>query len=405
MNLPLGAIVIGGLIPFFRSPQASARLASLPPKEKFKRMDPPGTVILVAAITCLLLALQWGGQKYSWQNARIITLLVLFGVLFMGYVAWQAYLGPVATIPKNIIGQRSMAFACFYSFMQGGVNFVILYYVPLWFQAVRGDSAVKSGLDIVTFIAGMTVTMLGTGYILTKGGYSMPFMVLCVVMVSVATGLLTTWTPRSSDAKVFGYLTLYGLGQGFGWQQPILIAQTVLPAADIPTGTSLTTVWKLLGGTIFLSVGQNLEISKLHDLFVERLPEFDVKDLLSIGALELRDKLDKSFIPTVVSCYNDALKDIWWMLLALSIVSLFGAVGIEWRSVTDKVAGSGPPPGGPKGDAPKAVPPGVELKQLRNVASERTLRDGASERTVRDGSSTVSLASHPDLAVAPDSKV
>ena len=367
-------------------------------------MDPTGTVILVSAITCLLLALQWGGQKYSWQNARIITLLVLFGVLFIVYVCWQVYLGPVATVPKNIIGQRSMSFACFYSFMQGGVNFVILYYVPLWFQAVRGDSAVKSGLDIVTFIAGMTVTMLGTGYILTKGGYSMPFMVLCVVMVSVACGLLTTWTPKSSNATVFGYLTLYGLGQGFGWQQPILIAQTVLPAADIPTGTSLTTVWKLLGGTIFLSVGQSLESSKLHDLIIERLPQVDPRVLLSIGAVELRQKLDKSLIPTVASCYNDALKDIWWMLLALSAISLFGALGIEWRSVTDKVAGKGPPPGGPP-PAPQAVPPGVELKQLRNVASEGTLRDAASERTVRDGSSTVSLASHPELVVSPENKV
>jgi hypothetical protein len=343
MNLPLGAIVVAGLIPFFPSPQAAARLASLPSKEKIKRMDPLGTVILVVAITCLLLALQWGGLKYSWSNARIIVLFVIFGIAMIAYVIWQIYLGPVATIPKNIITQRSMSFATFYSFTQGGVNFGILYYAPVWFQVVKGHSALHSGLDIVSFSAGMTVTMLATGYILTKGGYSMPFMVLCVIMVSVACGLLTTWTPSSSDATVFGYLTLYGLGQGFGWQQPILIAQTMLPAAEVPTGTSLTTVCKLLGGTIFVSVAESLYSSKMRDLFIERLPQLDPGLLASEGSVELRERVGKALLPTLISCYNDALKQVWWLLLGLSAASLIGALGIEWRSVTDKVA-SGPPP-------------------------------------------------------------
>ena len=355
-------------------------------------MDPTGTVIFVGAVTCLLLALQWGGQKYSWSNGRIIALLVLSGIAFIAWIAWQVYLGPVATIPKNIIGQRSMSFASFYSFVQGGVNFGILYYAPLWFQAVKGHDAVRSGLDIVVFIAGMTVTMLGTGYILTKGGYSMPFMVLCVVMVSVACGLLTTWTPNSGDSKIFGYLALYGLGQGFGWQQPILIAQTMLPAADVPTGTSLTTVCKLLGGTIFLSVSQSLFTTKLHDLVIQRLPQLDPKILMTVGVIELRSKLDKSLIPTLASCYNDALKDVWWLLLALCIISIFGAVGIEWRSVTDKVATKGPRP-----QAPRSVPSSEELKQLRYGASQQTVGSVSEHERAS--------ISQAELAVAPEFKV
>lgn len=355
MNLPLGAIVVAGLIFFFRSPQASAKLANLPPKEKVKRMDPAGTVALVSAVTCLLLALQWGGQTYSWSDGRIIALLVLFGVTFIAWISWQVYLGPIATVPKHVIGQRSMAFASFYSFMQGGVNFGILYYAPLWFQAVKGHDAVRSGLDIVTFIAGMTVTMLAIGYVLTKGGYSAPFMILCVVMVSTACGLLTTWTPDSGDDKIYGYLTLYGLGQGFGWQQSMLIAQTMLPAADIPTGTSLTTVCKLLGGSIFVSVAQTLFNNKLHDMIIQRLPQLDPHVLMTIGAIELRSKLGADLIPTVAACYNDALKDVWWLLLALSGVSLVGAMGVEWRSVTDKVATAGGGPAGLAHAAPRSL--------------------------------------------------
>ncbi|KJZ73747.1 hypothetical protein HIM_06865 [Hirsutella minnesotensis 3608] len=346
MNLPLGIIVVAGLLAFFQSPPAAARLASLRPREKLKRMDPIGTLIFVGAVASLLLALQWGGQTYPWSNGRIVALLSVFGVAMIAWAVWQIRLGPVATIPRNIITQRSMSFACFYSFTQGGVNFCILYYAPLWFQAVKGHDAVQSGLDILTFIIGMTVAMLATGYLLTKGGYSAPFMVLCVCMVSVACGLLTTWTPQTGRDKTFGYLTLYGLGQGFGWQQPILIAQTMLPAVDIATGTSLTTVCKLLGGTIFVSISQTLFSNGLRELLIQRLTQVNTDTLMEIGATELRSKLDARLLPTVVSCYNDALKRVWWMLLALSLCSLVGAAGVEWRNVTDKVAASNPSVGG-----------------------------------------------------------
>ncbi|KAI0517868.1 major facilitator superfamily domain-containing protein [Xylaria bambusicola] len=344
INLPLGGVAIAGLIPFFKSPQAAARLASLPQKEKLKRMDPVGTVLLIGSISSVLLALQLGGQTYPWSDARIIALFVVFAVVLGLWVGWQYYLGPIATIPKSVIGQRSMAFASWYSFAQGGVNFGVLYYAPEWFQAVRGSTPLQSGLDIVTFVAGQTVVLLILGYYLTKGGYSAPFMIAAVAVVAIATGLLTTWTPKSSDAMVFGYLALYGVGQGLGWQQPTLIAQTMLPAPDIPTGTALANVCKLLGGTISVSVGQTLFNSKFKQLVTERIPSVDPDSLASIGAAELRDQLPRELIPEVASVYNDALKDVWWLLLALTLASLIGALGVEWRNVTDKVANQGPPP-------------------------------------------------------------
>ncbi|KAI0441960.1 major facilitator superfamily domain-containing protein [Xylaria telfairii] len=344
INLPLGGFVIAGLVPFFQSPAVGAQLASLPSKEKLKRMDPFGTVLFVGSISSLLLALQLGGQTYPWSSGRIIALLTLFGVIIIAWICWQVYLGPIATIPKNVISQRSMAFASWYSFAQGGVNFGVIYYAPLWFQAVRGASPLQSGLDVVTFFAGQTVVLLILGYILTKGGYSAPFMIASVTVVSISVGLFTTWTPDASDGKIFGYLALYGVGQGLGWQQPSLIAQTVLPAVDISTGTALASVTKLLGATISISVGQTLFNNRFKELVIERIPTVDPDTLVTLGADQLRSEVDPSLIPTVAAAYSDALKHVWYMLLAFSLVALFGALGVEWRSVTDKVANQTSPP-------------------------------------------------------------
>ncbi|KAI3318679.1 major facilitator superfamily domain-containing protein [Xylariaceae sp. AK1471] len=366
INLPLGAFVIAGLIPFFKSPAAAARLASLPRREKLERMDPLGTVLLIGSISSLLLALQLGGQTYPWSNARIIALLTVFGVLLITWICWQVHLGPKATIPASVVSQRSMAFASWYSFAQGGVNFGVLYYVPLWFQAVRGASPLQSGLDTVVFVAGQTVVLLILGYILTKGGYSAPFMIACVAVVSTAIGLFTTWTSHATNGQVFGFLVLYGIGQGLGWQQPTLIAQTMLPAVDISTGTALSNVCKLLGGTISSSIGQTLFNNKFKELVISRIPSVNVDLLAQVGAGELRSKLDASLVPIVSAAYNDALKNVWWMLLAFSLAALPGALGVEWRSVTDKVANQGPPP--PQGPPPRpttAHRPYISLSRLK----------------------------------------
>ena len=344
LNLPLGGAAVIGLIFFFKSPHQSAKLRQLPGREKLNRLDPLGTVLFVASIVCLLLALQWGGSKYNWRDARIIVLFVIFAITLAGWIGWQIRRGDLATIPGRIIKQRSMSFASFYSLCMGGVNFVILYYVPIWFQAVKGVSAVQSGIDILPFILGLTVTVLGTGYVLSRFGYSAPFMILSVVMVSTACGLITTWHPSTGHAKWIGYLALYGLGQGFGWQQPILIAQTVLEAADIPTGTALTTVWKLLGGAVFVSVAQNIFTNRLLSGLAATVPSVDPSVVLNVGATELRRSVPAALVSQVVIVYNDALSQVFYITVGLSSIAIIGALGVEWRSVKNKKAAAGSPP-------------------------------------------------------------
>lgn len=327
----------------FTTPEASARLASLPPREKMKRLDPAGTLLLMGSMTCLILALQWGGTSYAWSNVRVIVLLVVAGVALIGWVTWQMMvMGELATVPRRIVAQRSMPFTMFYSFAQGGVNFGVLYFVPVWLQGVKGYSAVQSGVDLLPFIMGLTVTMLGVGWLLTKGGYSAPFMLLSVVMVTVSVGLFTTWNPDTGRAHVLGYLALFGLGQGFGWQQPILIAQTMLPAVDIATGTALTTVCKLLGGTIFVSISETVFSNQMHRQIAQRLPQLDGELLMHTGTTQLRSHVDPSLLPQLSMAFNAALRHVWLIYVGVSAASLFGALGVEWRNVTDKVAANGP---------------------------------------------------------------
>lgn len=97
-----------------------------------KRLDPLGTFFFVPGIVCLLLALQWGGSTYAWNNGRIIALFVLFGVLMMAFVSVQILMPETATIPARIITQRSILASTIFTFCGVGSMMMTIYFMPIW---------------------------------------------------------------------------------------------------------------------------------------------------------------------------------------------------------------------------------------------------------------------------------
>lgn len=81
---------------------------SLPLREKLRHMDAPGLVLFLGAITCILLALTWGGSTYQWNDQRIIGLFVGFGALLILFCYWLVRQGELALIPVRVLKKRSV---------------------------------------------------------------------------------------------------------------------------------------------------------------------------------------------------------------------------------------------------------------------------------------------------------
>ncbi len=108
-------------------------------------------------------------------------------------------------------------------------------------------SAVKSGIDNLPMILSLVVSSLIAGGIITVIGYYTPFMILSSILMAVGVGLISTFTPSTGHAHWIGFQVLYGLGVGFGMQQTMIAAQTVLSLQDIPTGVSLVMFMQTIG--------------------------------------------------------------------------------------------------------------------------------------------------------------
>jgi MFS family permease len=125
INLPIGAITIVLIGVFFKSPKRKSQMGTTW-QQKLESMDPIGTAVFIPAIVCVLLALQWGGTKYAWSDARIIALFVLFGILTLVFAAIQFWKGDNATIPPRIIKQRTMAAAAWFALCLGAAFFIFM---------------------------------------------------------------------------------------------------------------------------------------------------------------------------------------------------------------------------------------------------------------------------------------
>lgn len=338
INLPIGAIAFAVIVLLFSSPTRQLE-AKVPLKERASQLDIWGTLVFVVDIVCCLLALQWGGAKYPWSNWRIILCFVLFGLLTIVFIVIQYYKKQYATLPFGIISQRSVAAASWFAFAQGAAFFVLIYWVPIWFQAIKGASALKSGIMSLPMVLSLVLANIITGVGTTSLGYYYPFYYAATILSAVGAGLLTTFTVNTTHPAWIGYQVIYGVGIGFGMQQPLITVQTVLPLVDVPTGTALVMFMQAFGGALFVSVGQNVFDNRLLSNIVIDAPKIDPKIILHVGATSLKDAIPKAFLPGVQKAYNAALTQTWYISVALACLTAIGAVVVERRNLKGKPVG------------------------------------------------------------------
>jgi hypothetical protein len=142
VNLPLGGATIVALFFFLHLKENKPQITWT---QLIWKLDPIGNMFFLPAIVCLVLALQWGGVTYAWSNGRVIGLLVAFAVLAIIWVGIQYRLRHTnATVPSRVLLNRAVSFGGAFQFMLGSTFLVVVLYMPIWFQAIKGVSPVRS---------------------------------------------------------------------------------------------------------------------------------------------------------------------------------------------------------------------------------------------------------------------
>ncbi|TEY56427.1 hypothetical protein BOTCAL_0225g00070 [Botryotinia calthae] len=334
INLPFGAIAIGAVALFFKPPPR--KISGMTVKQRILEIDLVGATFLMGAIISLLLALQWGGSKYPWSNSKVWGCLLGFGLLIIVFIIQQFRRGERATIPPRIFSQRTVLSACLFScFMSMGL-YTHIYYLPFYFQAVKGTTAEASGIRTIPYLGSVIVSSIFAGAGITVLGFYKPFMIFAGAVFTVGAGLMYTLQVGSSVGKWVGYQLICGIGAGMGVQIPFIAVQVVLNAKDMPSGNAIAIFFNSLGGAISISIAQNVFSNGLVKYVPQYAPEVSPAVIYAAGATHLRDVISPADLVGVLVAYCKALDEAFVLAIAVGAIATICACFVEWKSVKGK---------------------------------------------------------------------
>lgn len=184
-------------------------------------------------------------------------------------------------------------------------------------------------------ILGVTIFAMVSAILVTVSGYYNPFMLAASVIFSIGNGLLTTLEPNSGSAKWIGYQAMTGIGAGMGMQLPTIVVQAAVQEADIPVATTLVVFSQSLSGAIFISIAQNVFQNRLVANVRKLVPNIDPAVIVRVGATKLRETFPDN-LHMVLQAYNNAVTQSFYIAVAMSALSIFGALCLQWISVKKK---------------------------------------------------------------------
>lgn len=121
----------------------------------------------------------------------------------------------------------------------GGAYFTILYYLPIYFQSVYGNSPIGSGVKMLALIIPLTFTAVAQGILLSKIGIVPLFWIIGGALATVGCGLFYTMDAHTTTGKWIGYQIIVGFTTGLTFQVALSNAQVHAKPEDMSQVTAI----------------------------------------------------------------------------------------------------------------------------------------------------------------------
>jgi EmrB/QacA subfamily drug resistance transporter len=239
LNIPVGVLAI------------AVNAFLLPPSVRRERpeLDVSGAVLMVAGVSGILLAAQWGGQSYPWGSWQVLLPGLGGLVLIVAFVLWERRaVEPI--LPIRLFRERTFSILNLGSLLLGVVFSGLLIYLTVFVQLAQHVSPTDAGLSMLPLTLSMVGTSVLTGMLASRFGRFRIFILLGAPLLAAGGVLLTTLDPESSLWTVRAFALVVGVGAGLMQQMFILGAQNAATDDDLGVVTVSSTFFRTLGGAV-----------------------------------------------------------------------------------------------------------------------------------------------------------
>ena len=294
---------------------------------KLLQFDWVGAVLLTASTTSFLMPVSWGGVLFAWSSFRTLVPLVLGLCGILLFVVYESFVANIPLIPLRSFNNRTAVVNYIGTLVHGMVLWCLLYYLPLYYEAVKGYSPIIAGVAAfpetftiapLSIFVGIAVSMTGRFRWSIWSGWS---------ITVLGMGLLYL---LDSDTTVpaFIFLNLVpGLGTGLLFASMNLAAQAAATEKFVGPAAAMYIFMRSLGQGIGIAIGgvvfQSQFAVRLHDYpnlasNATSLAQ-DASGLVQVIKTMPEHTPDRV---TIVTAYADALKVVWATMAGLAFVAL-----------------------------------------------------------------------------------
>ncbi|KAI1769876.1 MFS general substrate transporter [Hypoxylon cercidicola] len=336
INLPIGAVAALTIL-VLRIPEPTIKPSALSLLPRLHHhLDLVGFILFAPAILQLLLALQFGTQTYPWNSSQVIGLFVGAAATFAVWFLWNRYRGEDAMMPRALISQKNVLASALYNACQTSALYAAIYYLPIYFQAVKGASAVLSGVYLLPLILFQLLFAGASGGAVQKIGYTIPITLFASVFLSTGTGLLSLLQPDTSTARWVGFQILVGVGFGAGLQMPIIAVQAAMDGEELASGVAFMVFSQAIGPAIANTLYNVIFLSSLPSQIAEFAPQANVQAIINAGASGFRSVVSPADLNGVLVAYSNSLGRIYYLAVAFAAICGIASWGMGWNDLRKK---------------------------------------------------------------------
>ena len=174
---------------------------------------------------------------------------ILAGFALVGLFVWHSLRVPRPLIELRLFRERGFRAAATVTFLLGGALFGMLLVLPLYYQVVRGQSALDAGLLLAPQGIGAAVMLPISGRLTDRIGGG-PVVLAGVTLLALATVPFAFVSDHTPFAVLGAMLFVRGFALGASMQPATAAAYALLDSSQVPRATAALTTLRQVGGSI-----------------------------------------------------------------------------------------------------------------------------------------------------------
>ncbi|KFY25267.1 hypothetical protein V493_04729 [Pseudogymnoascus sp. VKM F-4281 (FW-2241)] len=283
-------------------------------------LDWVGFTASTGAMVCFTMALTFAGSIWAWGDGRTIATFVVSGVVLV----------------LTLLQQYFVVFTNCEAPMAAANIYVPLYYIPIYFAFVHGDSPLMAAVRLLPYIVFLALMNMLSGALLPRISYYWALYLVGGVLMTVGSATMFTVDIDTSMANVYGYSILLGAGTGLVFQAAYTVGgvKTMLRTGsglDVQRVISMLNLSQLglqmgsllIGGQIF----QSLAMKNLtHALRGLGLSQQDLRRAIAGTQSTLFASLSPSMKKQAITAITNAMSRVYIISITAGAITVICAM-------------------------------------------------------------------------------